>query len=88
MKIIKIINKESSIKTTILDTKIDYISISKTLILLKVLLKKYKIFIRLINEVIKKTSIKLVILKSEIKEFLIYNIKILIIKKKKLIIII
>ncbi len=88
MKIIKIINKESSIKTTILDTKIDYISISKTLILLKVLLKKYKIFIRLINEVIKKTNIKLVILKSEIKEFLIYNIKILIIKKKKLIIII
>ena len=82
-KIIKIINKKSKIKITILKIKIhiDFIK----LYFVNFIINEYKIFITFINKIIDYIKIKSFVLKNEIKIFLIYNYKSFIMKNHRLI---
>ena len=81
-KMIKIINKKLKIKITILKTKI-YIDFVKSYFM-NFIIDEYKMFITFIDEVINHAKIKPFALKNEIKGFLIYNYKSLIMENYKL----
>ena len=75
---IKIINKKSRTKITILEIKmhIDFVKLYS----MNFIIDKYKMFITFINEIINHAKTKFFVSKNEIKKFLIHNYKSFIVK--------
>ena len=50
------------------------------------IIKGYKYYIFLINEVIKRASIRLIVLKSKVRLFLVYKIKKILLKNRRIVV--